>query len=113
MYYCRRCNITFEEDELSSIREWHSECERDCYEDLTDYDCPQCGRALVEAVECSRCDCAVELEDLCYDNKDLPVCKICYYGEKEERPSVISAIKERARRYGEFIFTNDRICDPA
>ena len=111
MFFCRRCNIALDEDELSTIREWHSECERDCYEDLVNYDCPSCGRELTEAAECSRCDCAVELDELCFDAKGLPVCKDCYGNDKY--PSVFSAIKERARRYGEFIFTNDRICDPA
>lgn len=112
MYFCRKCNLTVDDEALGTVREWHSECERDCYEDLTNYDCPECGRELTEACECSRCDCAAELDELCFDENGLPVCKTCYYGE-EDRPSVFSVIKERARRYGEFIFTHDRIADPA
>lgn len=112
MYFCRRCNLTVEDEALGIVREWHSECERDCYEDLTNYDCPECGRELIEACECSRCDSAAELDEICFDENGLPVCRTCYYGE-EDRPSVFSVIKERARRYGEFIFTHDRVTESA
>ena len=113
MYFCRRCNITLEDEELGSYRQYHSYGERDVYEDLTDYDCPECGRELIEAVECSECGCAVELDLLHFSyDKDEPVCRECYYKD-EERPSIIKSIRRRARAYGELIYPYDRVGDPA
>lgn len=118
MYFCRKCKLTFEADELPSYRYWHDECERECYEDLFDDSCPECGRDLVEATECSRCECAVELDDICWDEEGEPVCQRCYYEEEDDEdrgflPSIIKSVKERARSYGDFIFTHDRVSELA
>lgn len=115
MYFrCNRCNVTLDESELSVTREWHSECERDCFEDVTDYGCPKCGREMCEGYLCDCCGNFVPESRVEFKGVD-PLCPECYDPEEEkedERPNVLEMIRRRMR-YGEPLRIDERAYEPA
>lgn len=115
MFFCRRCLISVDNEDLGSVRSYHTELEREVFEDLTDYDCPKCGEEMIEGEECSLCGAFVEQGEKIIGDNWQAFCPSCYYEREEadEMPSVISRLIRRARNYGDTLRIDERACEPA
>lgn len=108
-YLCVSCGDV--RDSLPIIREWHSECERPCYEDLETTFCPRCRRDALEAAEeCAICGKLTAESYIITNEEDERVCEGCYYA-KDEFPSLFTILRNRRRRNdGETIRVNEHLC---